>query len=179
MSIILRPATMADVPRLQHWDRQAHVIAASPEDEWLWDIELARHPDWRAILIAERHQQQTRDKGRPIGCVQIIDPAREETHYWGSVPPHLRAIDIWIGEESDLGHGYGTAIMRLALGYCFKELEVCAVLVDPLAMNQRARHFYEKLGFQFVEYRHFECDYCAVYRFERAQLQSLPPDSTA
>jgi aminoglycoside 6'-N-acetyltransferase len=34
--------------------------------------------------------------------IQIIDPAQEETHYWGDVEAELRAIDIWIGEESDL-----------------------------------------------------------------------------
>jgi aminoglycoside 6'-N-acetyltransferase len=33
-----------------------------------------------------------------IGFVQIIDPAREESHYWGDAPGGLRAIDIWIGE---------------------------------------------------------------------------------
>jgi len=33
--------------------------------------------------------------------------------------PNLRAVDIWIGEEGDLGRGHGTIIMRLALARCF------------------------------------------------------------
>ncbi len=40
--------------------------------------------------------------GRAVGFVQAIDPAREESHYWGDVPEALRAIDIWIEEEADL-----------------------------------------------------------------------------
>ncbi len=56
--------------------------------------------------------------GRPIGFVQVIDPAREESHYWGDVPVDLRAIDIWIGEEADLGKGCGTQMMQLALARC-------------------------------------------------------------
>ena len=59
--------------------------------------------------------------GRPIGFVQIIDPAREESHYWGDAPGGLRAIDIWVGEADDLGKGYGTEIMKLALVRCFTD----------------------------------------------------------
>ncbi|WP_308737902.1 GNAT family N-acetyltransferase [Nostoc sp. 'Peltigera membranacea cyanobiont' N6] len=84
--------------------------------------------------------------GRPIGFVQIIDPAREESRYWGDVAPDLRAIDIWIGEETDLGKGYGTKMMQLALNRCFADPRVTTVLIDPLASNTRAHRFYERLG---------------------------------
>jgi aminoglycoside 6'-N-acetyltransferase len=95
----LRPATPDDVELLQHWDEQPHVIASDPNGDWDWDTELQRSHDWRDLLIAE-------EDGRPVGFVQIIDPAREESHYGGDVPSGLRAIDIWIGEESDLGLGF-------------------------------------------------------------------------
>lgn len=104
---------------------------------------------------------------RPIGFVQIIDPAREESHYWGDVPAGLRAIDIWIGPQTDLGQGYGTSMMRLALARCFADPSVSAVLIDPLANNLRAHRFYERLGFQCVERRRFGRDDCVVYRLER------------
>jgi aminoglycoside 6'-N-acetyltransferase len=71
-----------------------------------WDTELPRNPDWRELLIGEID-------GRGIGIVQIIDPAKEETHYWGEVERNLRAIDIWIGEKDDLGKGHGTQMMHL------------------------------------------------------------------
>ena len=80
----------------------------------------------------------------------------------------LRAIDIWIGAESDLGQGHGTQMMRLALARCFAAPEVTAVLLDPLFSNERARRFYERLGFRFIERRRFGADECAVYRLERA-----------
>jgi len=75
----LRCATAADLALLRHWDEQPHVTASDPNDDWGWEVEL--------------------DRGRPIGFVQIIDPAREESHYWGDVPKDLRAIDIWIGKR--------------------------------------------------------------------------------
>jgi aminoglycoside 6'-N-acetyltransferase len=158
----LRPATPADLSLLRHWDEQPHVVASDPNDDWSWEAELARAPEWREQLIAE-------EAGRPVGILQIIDPAREETHYWGEVATDLRALDIWIGEAADLGRGYGTQMMRLALARCFADAGVTAVIIDPLASNTRALRFYERLGFRKVERRRFGADDCWVCRLERAE----------
>jgi aminoglycoside 6'-N-acetyltransferase len=146
---------------LQSWHRKPHILAVIGDfSEVDWEAELAISPDWRELLIAECG-------GRPIGVVQIIDPAREASHYWGEVAADLRAIDIWIGEEADLGRGHGTRMMSLALDRCFAEAAVTAVLIDPLADNMRARRFYQKLGFQAVGPRMFGADACMVYRLDR------------
>src|SRR5690554_1977461 len=112
--VALRPAAPDDLALLRRWDEEPHVAAADPNDDWQWETELLRTPDWREQLIAEVD-------GRPIGFVQIIDPAREDSRYWGKVPANLRAIDIWIGEADCLGKGYGTKIMALALARCFAD----------------------------------------------------------
>jgi len=161
-SLKLRPATPDDLGLLRHWDQQPHVIASDPNDDWNWETELMRSPDWREQLIAEVD-------GRPIGFIQIIDPAREETHYWSCTKPGRRAIDIWIGEASDLGHGYGTQMMKLAINHCFADPTVTAVLVDPQDGNTRAHRFYERLGFEYVVKRQFGGDSCFVYRLARPQ----------
>lgn len=162
--ITLRPANPKDLATLRHWDEQPHVMASDPNDDWNWEVELLRSPYWREQLIAEKN-------GQPIGFVQIIDPALEESHYWGNVPCNLRAIDIWIGEEHNLGKGYGTIIMRLALERCFAHPNVTAVLIDPLASNTRAHRFYERFGFQLIETRHFGLDECRVYQLNKEAYQ--------
>lgn len=163
--ISLRPATIQDLPLLRHWDEQPHTVASDPYDDWHWETELLRRPVWREQLIAELD-------GRPLGFIQIIDPAQEDTHYWGDVPPDRRAIDIWIGEADDLGKGYGTRMMQLAIDRCFTDAQVTAILLDPLVTNIQARRFYERLGFRFVEERLFDEDHCAVYRLNRADWAS-------
>ena len=160
LPVVLRDATPADAPLLRRWDEQPHVLASDPNDDWQWETELAKSRNWREQLIAEV-------AGRPIGFIQIIDPALEDSHYWGDVPPDLRAIDIWIGEAGDLGKGYGTQMMKLAIARCFANPVVSAVLVDPLASNTRAHRFYERLGFRFVERRRFGQDETFVYRCAR------------
>lgn len=159
-NILLRPATIEDLPLLKHWETQPHVIASGVDEDWNWAHELRRFPPWREQLIAEAD-------GRPIGVVQIIDPAREETHYWGLVPDNLRAIDIWIGEPNDLGRGYGTIMMTLVIERCFEDKAVTAILIDPLESNTDAIRFYERIGFQFDEKRRFGDDDCLVYVLKR------------
>lgn len=159
---MLRKATPADVKLLEHWDEQPHVWESDPNDDWAWSAELVKEPAWREMLIAELD-------GRPIGFIQIIDPKLEESHYWGDVPDNLRAIDIWIGEHDDLGRGYGTVMMQLALERCFDNDHVTSVIIDPLESNTRARRFYERLGFRFVEHRRFGDDHCAVYEITREE----------
>ena len=127
-------------------------------------MELRREPEWREQLIAER-------SGEAIGFIQIIDPQKEDSHYWGAVGPHKRAIDIWIGEAKHLGKGYGTEMMRLALVRCFAPPEVTEVLIDPLVSNHRAIRFYERLGFKFVEQRRLGVSDCAIYHLLRSDWE--------
>ncbi|MDN5202780.1 GNAT family N-acetyltransferase [Fulvivirgaceae bacterium BMA10] len=158
--ITLRIATIEDLELLRYWDKQQHVVDSDPDEDWDWEYELQRFPDWREQLIAEID-------GRPIGCIQIIDPAKEESHYWGSVPENLRALDIWIGEKDDLGKGYGTIMMQLTVERCFRNDKVIAILIDPLESNKEAIRFYQKMGFRFVEKRSFGDSKCLVYKLDR------------
>jgi aminoglycoside 6'-N-acetyltransferase len=162
MTVTLRPATPADIPLLSDWDSRPHVMACMGADappDWEEDFALLG-PDFQ-ILIGEA-------AGRPVGVVQIIDPAAEPTHYWGDCEQGLRAIDIWIGEEKDLGRGLGTQIMSLAIARCFQSPDVTAILIDPLERNTAAQRFYARLGFQIVGPRRFGEDDCVVMRLERA-----------
>jgi aminoglycoside 6'-N-acetyltransferase len=161
----LRAARADDAALLRQWDQEPHVLASDPNDDWQWETELGREVPWREQLMAEVD-------GTPIGFVQIIDPAEEESRYWGQVPAGLRAIDVWIGRPDQLGRGYGSTMMRLALQRCFADPAVHAVLIDPLASNLRAHRFYERLGFRFVERRMFGADDCRVYRLDRADFEA-------
>ena len=162
MTVTLRPVVLTDADLVTYWDSKPHVIAATGSDDAAdWGVELATEPAWRDYFIAE-------DDGRPVGVVQIIDPLLEESHYWGVIDPDLRAIDIWIGEEVDLGRGLGTQMMIQALDFCFATPGVSGVVIDPLEVNVRARRFYERLGFRIVGPRIFGEDECMVYRVDRA-----------
>jgi aminoglycoside 6'-N-acetyltransferase len=157
----LRSANANDIIHIRSWDKQPHVLESAGDFfEFDWEGEIPRDVDWRELLIAEV-------EGRPIGMIQIIDPEREESHYWGDVTPNLRAIDIWIGDAADLGRGYGSKMMQLAIQRCFSPPEVSAILLDPLVSNTQAHRFYERFGFRRIDRRMFGADDCYVYRLDR------------
>ncbi len=156
----MRLATYEDLELLEEWDRQEHVIASDPDTDWNWDKELRYEPPWRQQLVAEVD-------GRPVGFVQIIDPAEEETHYWGDVSKNHRAIDIWIGMPEDLGKGYGSQMMNLSINRCFSNPDVEAILIDPLKTNFRAINFYRRFGFTHIEDRKFGDSWCSVMVLSR------------
>ena len=170
MTLVLRPATPADVPHLEKWDREPHVIAATSDDpdadvafedaEWL--EEITNDDPASAFFIAEI-------EGRPIGAMQVIDPALERTHYWGrDCATNLCAMDIWIGEAAYLNRGYGTQMMSIAIDRAFADPRVEAIVIDPLNSNTDAHRFYQRLGFRPIGRRLFEDDDCLVHRLDRA-----------
>lgn len=164
--IKLRPATIKDLDLLKNWDTKQHIIDCDPDDDWNWEVELNRRPEWREQLIAELN-------GEPIGFIQIIDPFHEETNYWKDVEENKRAIDIWIGEESNLNKGYGTAMMKLAIERCFRDKKVSGILIDPLKSNTKAHRFYERIGFEFIEERVFNSSECLVFELKRNPVDKL------
>lgn len=158
--ISFRDATKDDIPLLRHWDKQPHVIASDPE-EWDWEGDFER-----ADPAIEKHIVEL--DGRPIGFVQIMDPKKELTHYWGEIGEGRMAIDIWIGEASDLNKGYGSLMMKMAIERCFSSSEVHTILIDPLSTNVDAHRFYERLGFEFVEERYFNDEHCFIFELKRS-----------
>lgn len=160
--VVLRKVRPEDAALLDRWDGDEAVIASNPNDVGLsdWAAEIAADPDWRRFWIAEVD-------GRAVGVLIDIDPAREESRYWGECGPGLRAFDIWIGEARDRGRGVGGEMMRLALAEAFAEPAVEGVIIDPLASNTAAIRFYERMGFRPVGRRRFGEDDCLVMRLDR------------
>jgi aminoglycoside 6'-N-acetyltransferase len=168
MTVVLRPATLEDVPMLESWDDDPDVHASSPNDDWDWEGQtLVTEGLTNLIAEVDRH---------PIGYIQLTDLARDASKYWGEHQAGLMAIDIEIGEPDMRSKGYGRTMMGLALRLCFSDPTIQAVLIDPLITNTRAIAFYRRLGFEFLENRWFDQDHCAVHQITRAAYeQGTPP----
>lgn len=157
----IRHADKHDIAILKKWDKQEHVRASGGQDDYIdWHQALSKPVIWASYLIAMVNN-------KPVGFLAVIDPALEETHYWGKISSNLAAVDIWIGEKDYLNKGWGRLMMSLTLDQLFAQ-NVSAVLVDPLFTNQRACIFYEKLGFKKKERRVFGNDDCLVYQITRS-----------
>lgn len=173
----LRDAVPADIPLLDLWDTRPHVIACSTDDpdattafdgiDWAEEIAMADDlgPEVWRVLIAEVSDPDT-GTWRPIGAMEVIDPHREPTHYWGEIEENLRAVDIWIGEPDMLGGGWGTRMMRTVIDDIAENPTLTGIVIDPLVSNERAHRFYQRLGFRVEGERMFDEDHCLVHRLD-------------
>ena len=81
--------------KLYEWDKKPHVQAAVSNSgttsfETEWEEELEERADGTEFFIAEltaniQSDVATREEPVAIGALQLIDPAREQSHYWGAV----------------------------------------------------------------------------------------------
>ena len=63
-------------------------------------------------------------------------------------------LGIFIGDEENLGKGYGSEAIKLLTNYGFKELRLHTIYLIVLDINPRAKKAYEKCGFIECGRRH-------------------------
>ena len=87
--------------------------------------------------------------GRPLGFIQSYVVKGAGDGWWDDeTDPGARGIDQFLAEESDLGRGLGTLMVRTFVERLFTDPEVTKVQTDPSPDNARAIRAYEKAGFR-------------------------------
>jgi diamine N-acetyltransferase len=82
-------------------------------------------------------------------------------------------LSIIIGDEAARGKGYGAEAIHLMLDYAFGYLNFHRVAIGVVGTNERALHFYEKVGFKREGiqkdgyfYNHSYQDFVMMYMLE-------------
>lgn len=57
-------------------------------------------------------------------------------------------LGIFIGEEENLGKGYGSEAIKLLTNFAFKELRLHSIMLRTYDINERAQKAYQKCGFK-------------------------------
>ena len=86
---------------------------------------------------------------RPLGFIQSYVVKGAGDGWWeDETDPGARGIDQFLAEESDLGKGLGTLMVRTFVERLFADPTVTRVQTDPDPRNGRAIRAYEKAGFR-------------------------------
>lgn len=91
------------------------------------------------------------EKKVPFAFLMSRKESSEDSFYKGIpfVGENIFSFDVFIGEESYLGQGVGTNLLKDFMKTKFPEAS--DFTIDPEASNKRAIHVYEKVGFKFVK----------------------------
>jgi RimJ/RimL family protein N-acetyltransferase len=103
-------------------------------------VDEASHAAWFSSIGEDRSRVlfAIRAAGRLVGTLQLL-----HIH-----PVHRSAeLTIRIGAETDRGRGYGTAAVKLALRFCWDDLNLQRVWLQVFSDNARAIGAYRKAGF--------------------------------
>ncbi|GAB4508822.1 MAG: GNAT family protein [Anaerolineae bacterium] len=139
-TIYLRPYTMADAELVYR-------STFDPEDRKLTGTQVVF-----SLAAVEAHierVQQADDRVDMVIALQTNHEAVGEV-VLNEVDMRNRNANIRIAMYGSqyTNKGYGTQAMRLMLGYGFYMLNLHRISLGVFAFNDRARHVYEKLGFQ-------------------------------
>jgi RimJ/RimL family protein N-acetyltransferase len=150
MEISFRRLAPADLPMLHEWLQRPHVA------EW-WSpaltVEQVREEFSQLTLPGHRDQGYIAlDGARQIGYIQSYVVKDCGDGWWeDEQDPGARGIDQFIADETMLGRGVGTEMVRAFVAHLFADPAVTRVQTDPDPRNARAIRAYEKAGFRAVQ----------------------------
>lgn len=127
--VTLRPAVAGDAAALL-------AILDEPEVAAWW-----RRDEWERLDESDAVSFAIELGGAVVGCVQYSEET--DPDYFSA------ALDIFVGATVQ-GCGVGSDAMRALLTWLIDARGHHRLTVDPAAVNARAIHVYEKLGFRAV-----------------------------
>ncbi|HEY4029658.1 MAG TPA: GNAT family protein [Caulobacteraceae bacterium] len=166
--VCLGPVLNGDVPLLFAWLDNPDVAGANGP--------------YRPASEAKFHQWVT---SAATDCTRVLFVIRKKADlrllghlHISNIQTAMRSADIGlaIGPPADRGHGYGPDALRLAVGYCWRELNLERVALTVLGNNPWARHVYEKAGFE-VEGRLRRATYVDGQFHDVTVMAMLRPDT--
>lgn len=142
MSLVrLRPLTLDDVDHMMAWVNDPDVVGNLAV--------FAGKPITRAEEVAYVERMLASKEDRVFAIERAGDGA-----YLGNVGLHqihwrsrVGRIACIIGARAEMGRGYGSAAIRLALDHAFDVLELHKVWLMVFASNVRSRGIYARIGF--------------------------------
>lgn len=128
--IRLRTATRDDLPAYIRWhgDTEFRRYMGTGVDVF----QAVVSPPWNEVVLSAETKE-----GRLIGLV-MIGKIR-------NVNRNCELTDVGIGEKDCWDRGYGTEMVKLALGHCFRELGMHQVRISTAAYNERAERCYGRI----------------------------------
>ncbi len=127
--VVLRPLSLADAPALL-------TILRDPGVATWW-----RRATW----------DQVNEEGATVFAIVVDGEIAGSIQFCEETDPDYRnaAIDIFVGDAWQ-DRGVGGEAMRTLIRYLVEERGHHRLTVDPAAVNERAIHVYERLGFRRV-----------------------------
>ena len=143
--VYLSPVSSEDLEQFVEWmnnfnltdyiGRSDALVTIENEKEWIANATSGEKYIFSIVKMV-RH-----DEDKLVGVIELMDINQTDRR---------ATVGIFIGENSDRGRGIGTEALNLILEYAFNYLNMHSINLTVLAINERAKRCYEKVGFKVV-----------------------------
>lgn len=152
-NISFRKLLVEDLPLMQKWLSQPHVHQWYDKDKENTLEEVTKR------YSPKIHEEKPTDcyivlyEEFPIGYMQTykVNDWPEFGEYVG-YDNHTASVDLFIGEESFIGKGLGSLMLKKFLNeIVFVNPDITTCIIGPEPANERGIKAYEKAGFTYVK----------------------------
>ena len=160
MRLTFIPLEESHFPLLLKWLETPHVKAWWDQDvQWTWELIRKRFETYvQGYKILKNINKPMHSfiicrDGKEIGYIQFYnayDFPREQGYVIEGLPKNMASLDLFIGEENEVGKGLGPLLLTQFLKEHIDPVYV-ACFVDPDTANVQAIRAYEKAGFKAVK----------------------------
>ena len=156
MSIRLLENTEKDMCILLEWLKNPEVV------KWVYEEGVP----WNINKVIEEFAEKTRKGASSIPCLVVYNmkeigylqyyPVMEDSYKFKSSLTFKKVeggygLDFFIGESEMWDKGIGSQAIELIEAYLKNKIKAKILCVDPATDNERAVHFWQKVGFTPVE----------------------------
>jgi diamine N-acetyltransferase len=136
----LRPLIREDLAYLRKWLDDAEIrgligevasMSKADSEKFLEKVCADTERVWFMVVV--------RENNKVIGEAGLLRMNRT----WRTTD-----VSVIIWEREEWGKGYGREAVMLLLGHAFRQLNFHRVAIGVVSFNERALHFWEKLGFR-------------------------------
>lgn len=86
-------------------------------------------------------------ENEPIGYIQYYWASKVGDGWWEGFDQNTVGFDLYIGNPSYLGKGYGKTIVKEFIKFLFQDSKICRIIADPDPQNKKIINLLKKAGF--------------------------------
>lgn len=138
----IRKTEFNDCTFFEKWEKQDYIKQyLTIEDARCYEAIVREYVTREMDNSKEQYTILLKQDGKPIGRIYLdkIDKKADS----------MDVTRIYIGDEQNIGKGYGREAMILILDYCFNTLKMQRVTLDHYGNNLKASKLYLSLGFKY------------------------------
>jgi len=145
--VTFKKLEIGDLDLLEKWNREPHV-------KKYWDSDKSWEESYEKYILRTSSEVVKQfiayDEETPFAYIQFYWASKVGDGWWEGIDEGTAGIDLYIGEPSYLGKGFGKTVLKSFVDFLFDNPEVNRIIADPNPKNEKIQKLLMSLGFSNI-----------------------------